>query len=76
MTDDPVYLSGIRQQAHIALDEKGVEAAAFTQIQYSGAAMAKEEVVELILDRPFLYGIRYQGNLVFMGICRNPAAGE
>lgn len=76
MTDDQIFLSEIRQQSHIALDEKGVEAAAFTQLQYAGAAMPKEEVVELILDRPFLYGLQYHENLVFVGICRNPAAGE
>lgn len=72
MTEEPVWISSVRQQSHMSLDEKGVEAASFTNIAYSGAAMPQPEVVDMILDRPFLYGIYCQDVLVFVGICQNP----
>ena len=72
MTEEPVWISSVRQQSHMSLDEKGVEAASFTNIAYSGAAMPQPEVVDMILDRPFLYGIYCQNVLVFVGICQNP----
>ncbi|HHX11619.1 MAG TPA: hypothetical protein GX731_02270, partial [Clostridiales bacterium] len=39
------------------MDEKGIEAAAFTNIQYCGALPGVEEIVEFNLDRPFLFVI-------------------
>ena len=73
ITDQGAYISSIRQQTHIAIDEKGVEAAAFTAIFYAGSAPAKDKIVELILDRPFIYGITSgDGTLLFVGVCRNP----
>lgn len=74
ITDTPAYISGIRQDTHIAIDEKGVEAAAFTQIDYAGASPPTDKA-EMILNRPFLYGITAaDGTLLFVGICENPAA--
>lgn len=72
MTDEQAFISQISQQTHIAVNEKGVEAASFTQIDYAGSAMPKEEAY-MILNRPFLYGIcAGDGTLLFVGICENP----
>lgn len=72
MTDaDGIFVSAISQDTHIAINEKGVEASAFTQIDYTGAAMPDGRA-ELILDRPFLYGIQTGGIWMFIGICDNP----
>ena len=73
MTETPVWISNVRQQSHMSLDENGVEAASFTKIDYAGAAMPLPEEVDMVLDRPFLYGIYSQNVLVFVGICQNPA---
>lgn len=76
MTEEQAFISRISQQTHIAVNEKGVEAAAFTQIDYCGSAQPKEEA-EMILDRPFLYGIySSEGTLLFVGICENPIASK
>lgn len=73
MTDTAVYISGVKQDTHIAIDEKGVEAAAFTQILMAGGAQPNGEPAELILDRPFLYSITApNGVILFAGICRQP----
>lgn len=73
ITDGPAYISEIRQETHIAVNEKGVEASAFTQIDFYGSAMPVGRA-EMILDRPFIYGITgTDGTLLFVGVCGNPA---
>lgn len=71
----PLFLSGISQDVQIGLDENGVEAAAFTEIAYAGAA-PPDGRAEMILDRPFLYAVRSQGQLLFVGICGNPRQNQ
>ncbi len=69
----PSFISGIRQGTHIAVDEKGVEAAAFTDISMAGSAFTTD-TCELILNRPFIFMITsYDGVILFTGICENPA---
>lgn len=69
----PLYLSAVSQDVHIGIDENGVEAAAFTELSWAGAALP-EGRADMILDRPFLYAVRNRGQLLFIGICENPAA--
>lgn len=73
ISDDPLFISSINQDAHIGIDENGVEAAAFTEIMWAGAALPTDRA-DMILDRPFLYVVRNNGVIVFVGICENPEA--
>lgn len=74
-SDTPLYVTTLRQDTHIALNEDGVEAAAFTLV---GMAMAAEpaddpKIIEMNLNRPFLYLITANdGSTLFMGVVRNP----
>ena len=73
ITDDAAFLSGVTQGTHIAVNEDGVDASAFTLIEYAGAAMPTGRA-DMRLTRPFLYGIiGTDGALLFVGICENPA---
>jgi len=73
ITDHMAFITGVRQETHIGIDEDGVEASAFTRIDYTGAALP-ESRAEMILDRPFIYYITApDGCLLFVGICENPA---
>ena len=73
ITDHAAFISSIRQESHIAIDENGVEASAFTKIDYDGAALP-EGRADMILDRPFVFAVIGQyGNLLFVGVCENPA---
>ena len=72
LTDSQVWIDTILQQTHIGIDENGIEAAAFTEIMLAGGAMPTGRA-EMVLDRPFLYVIEYQGCPIFIGVCGNPA---
>lgn len=72
ITNHRAYISQIQQQTRISIDEEGVEASAFTQIDYSGSAMP-EGRADMVLNRPFIYGItESNGSLLFLGVCMNP----
>lgn len=74
LTDNAAYFSAVRQETRIGIDENGVEAAAFTEIAYCGAGMPQDKA-EMILDRPFLYGITAaDGTLLFIGVCADPVS--
>ncbi len=73
ITDHMAFIGNIEQGTYISIDEVGVEASAFTQIDYAGSALP-EGRAEMILDRPFVYAIVTSNeNILFMGICLNPA---
>ena len=50
-----LQLGDIRHMAHISVDEEGTEAAAVTLAALIGYAPGREEPVEMIADRPFLF---------------------
>ncbi|MCL2462986.1 MAG: serpin family protein [Defluviitaleaceae bacterium] len=84
ITDSPAFISRIRQETQIGIDEKGVEASAYTQIYYVTGAIQADHSAEMILDRPFIYGITMnywitptamRNVLLFAGICENPVEG-
>ncbi|HZK42276.1 MAG TPA: serpin family protein [Clostridia bacterium] len=77
MLDMSAEVSSIIQETYIALDEKGVEAAGYTEIQVreTSAMPLERDQVYLTLNRPFLYVIQDDaGNPLFVGIIRNPLA--
>ena len=72
LCQDALFVSSIRQESTFSMDEKGVEAASYTQIDYVGAAMPTDQA-ELILDRPFLFLLQAEGAPLFVGIVNTMA---
>lgn len=76
LADVDLFVSEVRQGTRLAIDEDGIEAAAYSYVAMGTTASAREpeklEEIEMILNRPFLYGIVYQGVYVFVGVCGNP----
>ena len=60
LSEAALGLSSIKQETTLSIDEKGVTAAAYTQIDYAGAA-PPDGRAELILDRPFLFAVVTNG---------------
>lgn len=70
-SDSPVYISAVNQSARVEIDEKGVKAATYIEIPGAGSAMPPEEIIDFVLDRPFVFVIS-KGNLpLFTGVVNN-----
>lgn len=73
MTTTFASISRIHQGTRLRLDEKGVEAAAYTEILFYGGAAPSQEPPKMVLDRPFLYGLfAANGTPLFLGVCDDP----
>ena len=70
-----IYISKVLQGSFVGVDEKGVEAAAFTMVAMAdGAAMPRElPEIDFHLERPFLFAIEgYDGTVLFVGTVTEP----
>ncbi len=69
-------VSKITQEAFIDLNEQGVEAAAYTQVDIRETSMPySDDPVEMIFDRPFIYVISDDAGVpLFVGVVNNPLA--
>ena len=69
LTDSGAVVSSVMQAARVRIDEEGVEAAAYTEIVVAPtAAEEPPPVVEMDLDRPFLFVIFSDANVpLFVG---------
>jgi serpin B len=74
-TDEPLHVAAVVHEAFVAVDEEGTEAAAATAVAAAGAS-APIEVVELVIDRPFLFAIHDVGTglVLFLGRVGDPSA--
>ena len=68
-TDLPIFVSRVNQASRVTIDEKGVTAASYIELGWgAGAAMPPEEVIDFVLDRPFIFAIASnQGVPLFVG---------
>lgn len=71
--DKELYISEVKHETFIRVDEKGTEAAAVTSVEMVESAPAIE-LPKVVFDRPFVYGIIdvTTGIPLFMGIMENP----
>lgn len=71
--DDPVWLTAVNQATRVAIDEKGVTAASYIEIPGAGAAAPPDEMIDFILDRPFLFVVtNHLGLPLFAGVVNEP----
>jgi len=73
-TEAPLFISDVIHEAFIKVDEEGTEAAAATAA-IMDLTSAPSEMVNLQIDRPFLFSLydRGTGEILFMGRVLNPA---
>lgn len=70
----PLFISDVQQNLSVSIDEKGCEAAAYTEMRFCGSA-PPEETIEMKLDRPFIFAITGGAGdaPLFIGVVNNPA---
>lgn len=70
---DEIFLSQVKHDARVMIDEEGCTAAAYTVMAMAGAGMPPKEEVDFVLDRPFLFAITGYDNLpLFVGVVNQP----
>ena len=62
----------MNQAVRVQIDEQGVKAAAYIEIPGAGAAAPPEEIIDFILDRPFLFVITSNNLPLFAGAVNTP----
>ena len=72
-SETPVYLDSIHQDTRVAIDEEGVTAASYILLDFgAGAAMPPDEIIDFVLDRPFLFAITESDIPLFVGTVNMP----
>lgn len=70
--DVPLAVTGVNQAVRVQIDEEGVTGASYVEIFVAGSVPPTGEVVDFILDRPFLFAIT-SGNIpLFTGVVNEP----
>ena len=70
--DVPIYLTAANQSVRVQIDEEGVKAAAYIEIPGAMSPAPPEEIIDFILDRPFLFAITTDSIPLFMGTVNTP----
>jgi len=75
-TEEPLFISDVIHEAYIAVDEEGTEAAAATAVVMRASGMPPDQLVELTIDRPFMFSLRDRetGAVLFLGRVTDPTA--
>ncbi|MBQ7004543.1 MAG: hypothetical protein IJN57_11370, partial [Oscillospiraceae bacterium] len=64
----PVYLDSINQDTRVKIDEKGVTAASYIELNFgAGAAEPPDEIIDFVLDRPFVFVVSREQIPLFVG---------
>lgn len=75
ITDNPAYISEIKQQCVIKVEEEGTEAAAVTMAECEVGCpppFNKLQIITMVLNKPFGFAIKGElGQLLFMGVVKN-----
>lgn len=69
----PIWLANVNQATRVAVDEEGVTAASYVELPAPGAAEPPDEIIDFVLDRPFLFVITNSyGIPLFAGVVNAP----
>ncbi len=69
-----LYIGEVRHKTFCRVDELGTEASAVTSVEMRVTSAGMDPEIQLIFDRPFIYGIvdEVTGAPLFLGIMENP----
>lgn len=70
--DVPIYLTAANQTVRVQIDEEGVKAAAYIEFPGAMSPEPPEEIIDFILDRPFVFAITNRSIPMFVGAVNHP----
>ena len=70
--DVPIFLTAANQSVRVQIDEEGVKAAAYIEFPGATSPMPPEEIIDFVLDRPFLFAITTESIPLFIGTVNDP----
>ena len=70
--DVPIFLTAANQSVRVQIDEEGVKAAAYIEFPGVMSPEPPKEIIDFILDRPFIFAITTDNIPLFMGTVNNP----
>ena len=68
----PVFIDSINQDTRVTIDEDGVKAASYLIIEGVGSPEPPNEIIDFILDRPFVFVITSNSIPLFVGTVNHP----
>ena len=68
----PVYLTAANQAVRVQIDETGVKAAAYIELPGAMSPAPPDEIIDFVLDRPFLFFITRNNVPLFAGAVNRP----
>ena len=74
ITDNPIFISFVKQNTFVEVNEDGTEAAAVTTIGFELTSVGPNNPPVFTIDRPFIFTIRERttNTLMFIGKIENP----
>lgn len=72
-SDSPIWLTEVSQSVRVEIDEEGVKAAVYIEIPGSGSPAPPDEIIDFVLDRPFLFIISNENIPLFAGCVNDPS---
>ncbi len=70
--DTPVCLASANQSVRVQIDEEGVKAAAYIEFVGAGSAEPPDEIIDFVVDRPFIFSVTKSSVPLFMGTVNQP----
>ena len=70
--DVPIFLTAANQSVRVQIDEEGVKAAAYIEFPGAMSTEPPKEIIDFMLDRPFIFAITTESIPLFMGTVNNP----
>ena len=71
-SDTPIFLTAANQAVRVQIDEEGVKAAVYIEFPGATSPMPPEEIIDFVLDRPFLFVISNDSVPLFAGVVNEP----
>ncbi len=70
----PAFAGTIEQASRVQIDEEGVTGASYTEIIYMGSVPPSNtpDIIDFVLDRPFLFVVEKDNIPLFTGVVNNP----